>query len=98
MNPKPLDAVPGIDEEAIEGLIAELRLIPDGDKPTIIGSSEIRTINEMIDHLERRTPAGMELLSLDRSVRERTARAQTEKEQNPGIVARIRGAINRLLP
>ena len=86
------------DDEAIEDLITILCLMPDGDKPTIFGSSEFRTVDEMIYHLVEKTPAGMELLKLHRGVHERLtqAQAQTEKEQNPGISVRIRGAIRRL--
>lgn len=93
-NPKPVSEQ--TDDEAIEALVAELRLIPDGDKPSIIGSSEFSTVNEAIDHLERRTPTGMHILGLHRRVHETIARVPAEKEQNPGVVGKIRGAIQRL--
>lgn len=95
-NPIPISEMK--DKKAIESLITELRLMPDRDNPTIFGSSEFSTVNEMIDHLERKTPAGMELLKLHRGVHERLAQAHTEKEQNSGISAIIRGAIQRLFP
>lgn len=91
-NPKPLNEI--IDDEGINDLIAELRLIPDGN---IIGSGDFRTVNEMIDHLERKTPAGMKFLKLHRELKQRLAQAQTEKEQHPGVGARVRGAIKRIL-
>ena len=94
-NPKPVNEQ--TDDEAIEALVAELRQIPDGDTPSIIGSSEFSTVNEVIDHLERRTPTGIHLLGLHRRAHERIAKVRAEKEQNPGVVGKIRGAIQRLL-
>lgn len=75
-TPKPVSEM--TDDEAIEHMITELSLIPDGDKPTISGSSDFQTVNEMIDHLERKTPAGMELLRLHRAVHERVSKAEAD--------------------
>jgi len=94
-NPKPVSEM--TDDEAIEDMIALLRKCPNPDKETIFGSAEFGTVNEMINHLERRTPVGMELLALHRRVEYKSEAEEEKEEKSQNLIQTIKGAIQRLI-
>lgn len=92
---QPNSALEMTDDEAAEGLLKVLRGLPDPDAQSIVGSDKFSTVSEMIEHVENRTPAGMELIELHKALQERLENAELEKK--PGLVGRFKAAVRKVI-
>jgi len=68
-----MNLLPGLDSEelrtadtdaAITLLVSSLKKIPNPRRTEFIGTKEIHTVADLIDHLERKTPEGLHILDL----------------------------------
>ncbi len=86
--------VEGLDDDAaMEVLIAEFEHIDNRDSHSIMGSSEFKTVNEMLDHMRRKTPAGLRILELYRKA-EVIMREAVEQQRDRGVVGGLRRLLN----
>lgn len=90
-NPKRVSEM--TDAEAIEDFIALLRKCPNPDERTLFENDGYGTVSEMIDHLEKRTPIGIEILEMHQSIQ---IEKETEKGDDQKLIQTIKGAIEGL--
>ncbi len=95
---KPLSIEGLSDDDAIPVVIEELEKIPNRDEETILGSGSIKTVNQLIDHLRRKTPEGMKHLGLYRRAEETVKNLAQKKESALSKLRRdFQSVIERLL-
>lgn len=82
-------SVEGLDDDAAgEVIIASLEQVPNRDSNTITGSP-FKSINDMIDHIRRKTPEGLHVIGLYRRA-EQSAKEYEQKRRESSVPFRLR--------
>ena len=95
-SPKPASIEGLSDDDAIEVVVAELEKISNRDELAILGRGPIKNVNQLIDHLRRRTPEGMKHLELYRRAQE-TVKNLPQKKESAGILSILRRGFKNVL-
>jgi len=87
------DALEVNDNRAAEELIAKLRCMKDPDAEIIHGHPRIKTVAQLIQAIEDRTPDGMRFVRLDLEVKELQLGVKSEQ----GVAKRLKQKILEVL-